>query len=292
MALVLVIAGCGRAEPPAAEPGVVVTVFPVADLVARVAGPGVEVETLLPPRASPATWEAAPAQIRALHRARGVVSVGAGLDTWVEELIPTPDGPAHLRLTEGMELRSADHAHDPGGEERAEGDPHVWLDPVLVRDRMLPRLQAFLLDLFPEDSAGIRSRGRAVEDSLTALDADIRATLREVDGRRFVATHGAWGYFAEAYGLEPVGSVYERPGHEPSARSLAALVEAARAAGVASVLAEPQLASTAAEALAGELGVEVRVVDPLGGPGLDGRESYFAMMRFNARAFRDALGGR
>jgi zinc transport system substrate-binding protein len=68
-------------------------------------------------------------------------------------------------------------------------------------------------------------------------------------------------------------------------------VETAREAGVTTILAEPQLASTAAEALADELDVEVRVVDPLGGPGVEGREDYFQMMRFNARAFREALGG-
>ena len=31
-------------------------------------------------------------------------------------------------------------------------------------------------------------------------------------------------------------------------------------------------------------------VDHLGGAGVEGRDGYFAMMRFNARAFREALG--
>ena len=54
---------------------------------------------------------------------------------------------------------------------------------------------------------------------------------------------------------------------------------------------EPQLAGTAAEALAAELDASVEVVDPLGGPGLEGREGYLEMMRFNGRAFAKALGG-
>ena len=65
---------------------------------------------------------------------------------------------------------------------------------------------------------------------------------------------------------------------------------AAREAGIPSVLTEPQLAATAAEALAEELGVGITLADPLGGTGVEGRDSYFAMMRFNARAFREALG--
>ena len=288
-ALAVLLAACGTPPAETAPPSVVATVFPLADLTARLVPDGVAVETLLPPRASPATWEAAPAQIRALHRALGTVSVGAGLDAWVEEVLPADAGGAHLRITEGLELRAAEHAHGPGDE--ASGDPHVWLDPILVRDRVLPGLEAFLSGLFPEDGPGIRSRAAALADSLTALDGEIRALLEGAGGRRFVATHEAWGYFSERYGLQSVGSLYERPGDEPSARGLARLVGAARAAGITTVLSEPQLAETAAEALAAELGGDVTLVDPLGGPGLDGRESYFEMMRFNARAFRRALGG-
>lgn len=293
LAVAALLSGCEPSPPRAERASVVATIFPLGDLLARMAGGAVPVETLLPPRASPATWEAAPRQIRTLSRARGVVSVGAGLDAWVEELIPSDRDLPRLRITDGLALRATTHDHGPAEAhpEGEAGDPHVWLDPLLVRDRILPRMEAFLSALAPDHATGIGVRAAALADSLTALDAEIRAVLAEAPGRRFVATHDAWTYFAGAYGLESVGSVYERPGHEPSVRGLARLVRAARAAGLASVLAEPQLAATAARALAAELGVGVTVVDPLGGPGLDGRESYFEMMRFNARAFREALGG-
>jgi ABC-type Zn uptake system ZnuABC Zn-binding protein ZnuA len=298
---VALASACGGASPAVEGPDVVATVFPVAELTGRLAGRNVAVSTLLPPRASPASWEPSPGQIRTLRSARGVVSVGAGLDAWVEELLPGGTV-LHLRLTRGMRLRDTGHPAGPDGDgpggtrtagpgETGVGDPHVWLDPLRVRDRILPALTGFLAGLFPAESDGVRARAAALSDSLTALDAEIRRLLADVPERRFVATHDAWGYFAEAYDLRPLGSVYERPGQEPSARGLARLVERARAAGVTTILTEPQLASTAAEALAAELGVEVRVVDPLGGPGVEGREDYFEMMRFNARAFREALGG-
>jgi ABC-type Zn2+ transport system substrate-binding protein/surface adhesin len=55
-------------------------------------------------------------------------------------------------------------------------------------------------------------------------------------------------------------------------------------------LSEPQLAGTAARALADELGADIVLVDPLGGPGLPGRTRYLEMMRFNALSFSRALG--
>jgi len=264
---------------------VVVTIFPVADLVAKVGGEAIRVETLLPPRASVHTWAATPGQIRDLNHAAGYVSVGGGLDGWLDDAAKDVPGLRMLRITDGIHLARAAH-----GKEEGTGDPHVWLDPILVRDSILPRLLAFLVELAPTREAGLQARADALRDSLTALDRDIQRTLAGAKQRSFIATHDAWSYFADRYGLRQLGSLYESPGHEPSARGLAGLVDAARAAGVGAVLSEPQLAATAARSLARELGVDVVVVDPLGGPGIEGREGYLQLMRFNARAFARALG--
>lgn len=288
VALVVTAAACTRAPRGDGPPLVVVTIHPIADLVARVAGDAVHVETLLPPRASVHTWAATPGQIRALSQAAGFVTVGGGLDAWLNDLGGGFPEVARLRITDGIELRGTAHEHEGGA---ATGDPHVWLDPLLVRDAILPRLTDFLLGVAPDEEDGIRARARALTDSLTALDAEIRRTLARAPRRSFVATHDAWSYFARRYGLRSLGSLYESPGHEPSARSLASLVDAARAAGVDAVLAEPQMAETAARALAGELAVAVVVVDPLGGTGIEGREGYLDLMRYDARAFARAMGG-
>jgi ABC-type Zn uptake system ZnuABC Zn-binding protein ZnuA len=269
---------------------VVVTVPPIADLVARIAGDALRVETLLPARASVHTWQATPAQVRSLSHAAGFVQVGGGLDAWLDRVGGGFPEVARFLVTEGIEL--SDAAHDHPGEEATgtTGDPHVWLDPLLVRDVVVPRLTAWLTVLAPAAEVAILDRARALSDSLTTLDRDIRRTLADVPRRSFVATHDAWSYFARRYDLRSLGSIYEAPGHEPSAKALAALVDAARAAGVDAVLAEPQMADTAARALAGELSVAVIVVDPLGGPGVEGREGYLDLMRFDARAFARALG--
>lgn len=285
--------GCAPPARPEGPPLVVVTIFPVADLVRMVGGDAVRVETLLPPRASLHTWEATPAQIRSLEGAAAYVTVGGGLDVWLEGLGAEAPGLHTLRITDGMELRPAseDHGHSHG-EEEGTGDPHVWLDPLLMRDHVLPRITGLLLRVAPESEEALRARSVAAADSLTALDAYVRRTLapREVDS--FVATHDAWWYFGERYGLHALGNLYERPGHEPSARGLARIVDGARAAGLEAVLSEPQLSQTAAQALAAEVGARVIEVDPLGGPGLDGRETYLDLMRFNAHAFARAMGVR
>jgi zinc transport system substrate-binding protein len=192
-----------------------------------------------------------------------------------------------VRLTDGMTLLQG-HAHegDPGT-----GNPHVWLDPILVRDELLPRIEAVLAGAAPEHSARIAERRALLADSLTALDQEIRAALAAAPTHAFVSTHSAWGYYARRYGLTEVGAVYESPGREPSSRHLAELVDASRAAGVRAVFIEPQLGEAGARTVASELGVDVHLLDPQGGEDQPGRDSYAALLRFNTAEMIVALGG-
>jgi len=204
------------------------------------------------------------------------VAVGAGLDTWAVGLAQGTDARL-VTLTAGMTL---DH-----------GNPHVWLDPILVRDVLLPRITDALVELAPAAAPQIRARAAIYRQSLDALDRGIRADFAHLDSRAFVATHPAWPYFAARYGLHEVGVLFPSPGREASPREFAALVDRARAAGVRAVFTEPQLGDASARALADELHARVAMLDPLGGPSLTGRDSYLALLRFDARQFARTLGG-
>ena len=252
---------------------VAATLHPIASLAGAVGGGAVDVTTILPPGAHPDTYEATPRTAAALDGADLVVRIGGAADQWLAE----PEGVRELVLTDGLELR--------------EGNPHVWLDPILVRDSLLPPLVDALARVVPDSADAIRRRGAAMADSLTALDSEIRRTLSEAPSRRFIATHPAWTYFAERYGLIEGGVLHPSPGSELGTRELARLVDSARAEGAPGIIAEPQLGRAGAAALADELGARVAVADPVGGAGLEGREDYLSLMRYNARAFARALGG-
>lgn len=260
------------------RPLVVATLHPIASVAEVVGGEAVRVLTLLPPGAHPDTYEARPRDAEALAGAELVVKVGGAADDWLPEKFAAPV----VVMTEDMEL-VAEHGHGTG-------NPHVWLDPILVRDRLLPALTRALARIAPDSAEAIHARADAFADSLSALDMEIRAMLEDVPTRRFVAAHAAWPYFAERYGLEGLAAVHESPGVEVGTRGLARLVAAARSAGVRAVIAEPQLGRAGVDALAAELDARVEMADPVGGVGMEGREDYLSLMRFNARAFARALG--
>jgi ABC-type Zn uptake system ZnuABC Zn-binding protein ZnuA len=265
---------------------VAATIHPVAMLAAAVGGSRVSVVTLVPPRASPHVFEPQPGDLARLAGARLLIEVGGGLDGWAARL----RGAAGGGLERMVLLEAAGLDPLPAGEGRDRGlDPHVWLDPLRVRDALAPALAARLTRLDPAGGADYARRLAAFQAELAALDAEIRRLL-DGRGRRFVAYHAAWRYFAARYGLEELGVVAEAPGEEPTPRTLAALATAARRASVRAILIEPQLPSRVAEVLAADLGLELVEVDPQGDPADPERAHYAALMRWNARAFARALG--
>jgi zinc transport system substrate-binding protein len=282
--------GCGADPAPPAGDGrlaVAVTLHPIASLVREVGGDAVEVRTLLPPGAHPDSYEATPRMAQALAGADLVVRVGGAVDDWLGER----GREEHLVLTRGMTLKGTAHHHGPARNARSAGtgNPHVWLDPILVRDTLLPLLVDALAERDPASADQFRARAAAFADSLTALDAEIRGLLAHVTVRHFVSAHPAWVYFADRYDLEEIGSLHPSPGSEVGARELARLVTEARRRGGAAVIGEPQVSRAGVDAMAKELGVDVALADPEGGAGLAERENYLSLMRFNARVFARAL---
>ena len=279
VALTLSLMVCSRAN---ATVSVVATVFPIAAVVSEIGGESVTARTLLPAGANPHTFEPTPEQLRAITTAALIVRVGAGLDDWLDRLLQTGESaPAVLAITDGVELLGpADSSH---------GDPHVWLDPILVRDRIVPRLARALATADSTRQADFDRGAARFAAQLTDLDHEIASGLQPLSQRGFVAVHPAWRYFARRYGLEEVAVIEPSPGKEPSAQSIAAIVDRARARHVRAVLTEPQMNDRAAVAIAREIGARVAIVDPLGGPQVPQRDSYPALMRYNLRVFEEAL---
>lgn len=281
------VACAGRPAPD--RPVAAATIPPLADVVARVAGPAWRVETIIPPGGSPHVFEPTPREARLVAPARLVVTVGAGYDGWAARLASACASKAALfdaGAAAGVEAddepeTGAAHAHGGLGH-----DPHWWLSPPLVA-KILPALAAELASLDPADAAGYRERATLFSEALARLDAALLEMLRPVSGSSLFTAHNAWAYFADRYGLKVGASIEPVPGREPSPREIRALVLGARREKVRTLFTEPQFPPDVARVVASEAGLSVATVDPIGG--VAGRRSYDEILLFNARAFRAGL---
>lgn len=216
----------------------------------------------------------------------------AGTDEGIEPLgmlyaLDCGDGHEHADEASGGEEEG--HEHEPES-----CDAHVWTDPhnvmlwaLLIRDT--------LSDLDPAHAAVYAANAAAYVRELAALVEEVEAAIATIpeEHRRLVTNHLAFGYYANTFGLEMVGTVI--PGAsslaEPSATEVAALIDAIRAEGVPAVFAETTTNPDLAEQIAAETGVHVYTLytGSLSEP--DGpAATYLEYLRQNTAIIVEALG--
>jgi len=297
--LALVVASCtGPAPETGRGPIIVATIQPLASLVREVVGEAGTVRALLPPGASPHTFDPLPRDVAELEGARLLVRVGKGLDDWSERLLAGVGTPPRaltlldLAAIRPLEWPTDDEASEHDSSEHGTHDPHAWLDPIRMRDVFLPELARSLAEVDPESANGYRARAATLAETLTRADARIRSLLATIETRRFIAYHDSWRYFAERYDLEQVASIEAYAGDEPTAAELADLIHLAQSQDVRAVIMEPQLGERIARNIATDLRARIEMADPLGDPTDPARDTYAKTMEFNGAAFARALGSR
>lgn len=244
---------------------IVVSILPQKAMAEEIGGAHVEVQLMVPPGAAPATFEPSPAQMAALHSADLYVAMGIPHEkNWLPQIrAARPDMPV-LALNESVTMRSImGHGQNVG---REIPDPHIWLAPPQLR-QIAAALRDSLSALDPSRSADFAVNTEAWLARLDAADRDVAERLAPFRGRAFLTFHPAWGYVADAYGLEQIA--IEQQGMEPGPRMIAAAIDAAKAAGIRVIFVQQQFSSEEAETVAREIGGQVVRLDPLAADPVD-----------------------
>ena len=265
---VLCIALCEGCGAPSSLPvnGVVEVVVPIAPagwLMGRVGGADVHVSVLVPPGQSAETWQVLPRQMEDLGRAKVYGFLGLPFETpLVEKLKALFPDLVIVDLRQGITLRTGGKHPGEGGAEHAHGagDPHIWLDPMLVK-AMASTAASALAGMAPGRAQAFVANRQALDAELDKLNAQVGETLSPVKGREFFVFHPAFGYLADRYGLKQTSVEYE--GKAPGARRLSELAEKIKSNGAHALFIQPQYSTAEAKALAESAGLPLVTLDDL-----------------------------
>jgi zinc transport system substrate-binding protein len=282
IAAALVIAlGCAHAAPPPPL-AIVASIFPLQDVARQVGGDAVRVDVLVPPGASPHGFEPKPAQVEQFSRADLVLTIGSGFDPWADRLA---DASGRKDLRRLVFARAVARVPLPGPPTT---DPHLWLDPILMRT-FVDSLAATLTALRPGAAAAIATRAAAYRAELDSLDSEYRARLAAAPRKSFVTLHAAFHYLAARYGLEQV-SVFSADMEEPGPADLERVARFVRDRGVTVLFVQPQLPLSNVAWLREQAGLRVATLDPLENASQPERDTYVAIMRRNLDTLVRELG--
>jgi zinc/manganese transport system substrate-binding protein/manganese/iron transport system substrate-binding protein len=268
---------------------VVATTTQIADMTRAIGGQLVKVNGLLPANADPHDFEPTPRDVGRIADARLVLEHGLKLDAWSGEMVKVSGTHATIVVvTSGVQTLASDE------EGFDQGDPHVWFN-VANAKVMAANIRDALIAADPTHRDAYTTQAAAYLTQLDELDSWIRQQIATIpsENRKLVTTHDAFGYYVSAYGLELAGTVM--PGldtqAEPSAKSIAALVDTIRAQHVKAIFTEASLNPKLERQIADEAGVAI--VDNLYGDALgpagSGADTYIGMMRTDTTLIVDAL---
>ncbi len=259
------VVACVQEEAASDKIGIIVTIPPQAEFAGKVGGENVDVTIMVPPGASPHTYEPTPSQIADVARAEMYAEVGSGIDfelVWMDRLTAQNDDMLIIDCSQGIQLIEMAATHEDEGEDHSHDtpDPHIWMSPPNAMI-MVQNIYEGLAQLDPSNRAYYEANRDDYLQSLSQLDQDIRDGLSGITNRTFMVYHPAFGYFAEAYNLTMLP--IEEEGKEPTAAGLANLIDQAKEHNIQVIFASPQFNPQSAEVIADEIGGSVVLIDAL-----------------------------
>jgi zinc/manganese transport system substrate-binding protein len=300
---VFAAAGCSQSNSAATFPAqnvsqqppkvkVVTTFLPMYWFASAVAGDKAEVEILVPPGTEVHEYQATPTNVQAIAKANVLVKNGLGLEEFLEGTVKNA-GNSQLKEIEassGIVALNEDHDHkgEKAGEkdhDHAQGNPHVWLDPVLARQQV-ENIRDGLIAADPNNKASYQANAATYIQQLDALDKEFQQRLQPYRGCTYVTFHDAYPYIAKRYNLKQV-AVVQIPEDNLSPSDVQKAVSTVKQFKVKTLLGEPGTDNKLLQGLSQDLKLTVSAIDPLENGSLD-PQTYFTAMKNNLQTLETA----
>jgi zinc/manganese transport system substrate-binding protein len=254
----------------------------LGDFARAVGGDRVDVTTLVGPNADVHVYTPAPSDAKTIAGAKLIIVNGLGLEGWLPRLVQSAGGKATI-------VASNNIAPLKRG---AQADPHAWQSVVNAKI-YVANIRDALAAAGAADAAAFRANAERYLAELDALDAEVRAAVAKIppERRQVISTHGAFGYFAEAYGIAFIAPLGVSTETEPSARDIAEIISQIKRVKIPAVFLENMSDDRLIGRIAAESGAKVGGTlysDALTGEKGDA-PTYIAMVKHNIRALTSAL---
>lgn len=280
-----------------AKLNVVATTAELAAIARAIGGDEIEVITLAKPTEDPHFVTPKPSFIAKLNRADALIEGGAELELgWLPPLLDAarnlklaPDAPGRIQAASVVTLLEVPVTLDRSrGDIHALGNPHFMTDPLngkAVAELIAARFAA----LAPEKADVFKLNLAQFNAELDSKLQEWEKLLRPFAGRRIVAYHNTWPYFARRFDLKIDLFLEPKPGIPPTPAHLNEVVARMRAENIKVVLVEPYQNRKTAARVAAETGAAL--VDFCQFPGgLKGTEAgYIELLDYLVRTLAKAL---
>jgi zinc transport system substrate-binding protein len=245
---------------------VTVSVLPQKYFVEKIIGDQFNINVMIPPGASPVTYEPSPRQMKELSNSKTYIRIGhiEFEKAWMSKLQNLNPEMDIIDLSVNTELIESEHNHETehniAGHHHHGVDPHIWTSPKEVK-KQIELIYQYFVKKYPESESEFTSNYNVFVNEIDSLDSYIKNTLQAYQGRKFLIFHPALSYIARDYGLEQIS--IEIDGKEPTPANIHKIIKVARAEDIKVIFVQNQFSTHNAEVIANEINGRVVQIDPL-----------------------------
>ncbi|MBW4614475.1 MAG: metal ABC transporter substrate-binding protein [Desmonostoc vinosum HA7617-LM4] len=272
---------------------IVTTFLPMYIFTKAVAGDVADVEILVKPGTEVHEYQATPENVKAIATANVLVKNGLGLEEFLKNTIKNAQNSqlSEIDASKGIKpldeispvekiAKAEDHDH-----EHAEGNPHVWLDPVLAKQQVV-NIRDGLITADPKNKQVYETNTATYIKELESLNNQFQQTLQKTPNCTFVTFHDAFPYLAKRYNLKQV-AVVEIPEDQLSPTDLQKTINIVKKYKVKALFSEPGVDNKLLKSLSQDLKLTLSTLDSLE-TGETNPQYYFQAMKANLQTLETA----
>lgn len=242
-----------------------VTIEPQRFFLEKIVGNSYRINTVVPPGASPETYEPTPAMMLDLAKSEMYFKVGyLGFENvWVTNLAKNNPNIVIVDCSKGIDLIMGEHDHDSEEKDIYHSptpDPHVWSSPKTAKI-FAENMYRALVFANHDSTRFYKANYEKLEKIIEETDSTVSELLRNVPSRSFIIYHPALSYLARDYDL--IQHSIEFEGKNPSPSQMKSLVDIAKSEQVKVVFIQKGFDRKNAEVVAQEVGAKVFEINPL-----------------------------
>ncbi len=283
--ILLLLAACAQQQ--ALHPtklNVVASFYPLQFFTEQIGKDNVQVVSLVPPGVDVHDWEPTPQDIVRIQSSPVFIYQGIG-EFWSDAIVKTID------KSKSVVIRTSDGITFFQDNETGQFDPHIWLDPVLVKQQV-DTIAAGLSKSDPAHQEAYMKNAAEFKQRLDALDQEFKAGLSNCKHDAIITSHLAFRYITSRYGYKQAAISGMAHEEEPSAETIAGLVEYAKEHNIKIIFFETLLSPRVSETIANEIGGQTLVLNPIEGltkEEIAAGENWLTVQEQNLKNMRFAL---
>jgi zinc transport system substrate-binding protein len=237
------------------KPIIAVSINPIKLILKEIVKDKIKIYTIVPPGASPHTFQLTIRNRLLLKKADTLFIIGANLENWL-------NNPRKEFEKKGKLFVFSNHIND-FIEKNHNINPHFWLSVKRVI-KILPYIKDQIIKTDSKNKDFYISNFNIFLERLKEIDKKISNSSLKLKNKNIVVFHPVWNYFLKDYNFNIIANIERKAGEIPTLKRLLKIISLIRKNSVRIIITEPGTSLKWVQTISNSTNTKIITLDPLG----------------------------